>query len=184
MKAVNSLVYRALFGLGAVLSFLWPLALGAQSATTTTAARVPEITSKSTGNGSATIHIGLAPGVETDGIRIVLNGKNVAERFEGSGCGKSTCEDATLSAVDGLREEKNVLVVIAKGGVSGRLRFDNRAAGTPAPASIVATSLLSSPDKAQATVSDVPPPVLEPTSPCVPPTPAAGVERSIRRIPG
>ena len=163
VKALNSLVSRALFGLGAVISFLWPLALGAHSATATTAARVPEITNKSTGNGSTTIHIGLPPGVETDGIQIVLNGKNVAERFEGSACGKGTCEDATLSAIDGLREEKNVLAVIAKGGVSGRLRFDNRTAGTPALASIVATSLLSSPDKAQATVSDVPPPVLEPT---------------------
>jgi Bacterial Ig-like domain (group 3) len=163
MKAANSLVSRALFGLGAVLSVLWPPALGAQSATSTTAARGPEITSKSTGNGAASIHIGLPPGVETDGIQIVLNGKNVAERFEGSTCGKSTCEDATLSAVDGLREEKNVLAVVAKGGVSGRLRFDNRTAGTPAPASIAATSLLSSPDKAQATVTNVPPPILEPT---------------------
>jgi hypothetical protein len=45
VKAVNSLVSRALFGLGAVLSFLSPLALGAQSATATTAARVSEITS-------------------------------------------------------------------------------------------------------------------------------------------
>jgi hypothetical protein len=184
MKAVNSLVSRALFGLGAVFSALLPMALGAQSATVTTAARVPDITSEPTGNGSATIHIGLPPGVETDGIQIVLNGKNVAESFEGSTCGKNTCEDATLTEADGLREEKNVLAVIAKGGVSGRLRFDNFAERTPAPASLATTSLLSLRKRPRRARLARRRPFWRRQSPCAPPTPAAGMERSIRRIPG
>ena len=184
MKALNSLVSRALFGLGAVISFLWPLALGAHSATATTAARVPEITNKSTGNGSTTIHIGLQPGVETDGIRIVFNGKNVAERFEGSSCGKGTCEDATLSAVDGLRDEKNVLSVIAKGGVSGRLRFDNRTTGTPPRLRLSRRACFHLRIRPRPPSRTCRRPFWSQQSPCAPPTPAAGVERSMRRIPG
>ncbi|WP_074652503.1 Ig-like domain-containing protein [Terriglobus roseus] len=75
-------------------------------------------------DGSATIHVGLPKSTQSDAIRFVLNGKNVAERFVRSGCNQNICEDATLTANDGLRTTKNLLAVIAEGGVSARLRFD------------------------------------------------------------
>lgn len=65
--------------------------------------------------------------VQSDSIRIKLNGKDVTSDFEESECSDAFCEAGTVSSVDGLLAGKNVLTAtgkLADGSLVGnRLRF-------------------------------------------------------------
>ncbi len=66
-------------------------------------------------------------GLRADTIKVVLNGKDVSDRFSPTSCERAVCTTGTLSSSDGLRPEKNVLYAVAKNEgdrvVSTRLRF-------------------------------------------------------------
>ena len=75
-----------------------------------------------------TITLTMLAGTQSGTIKVVLNGKDVSDRFSPTSCENAVCSTGTLSESDGLLTGKNVLYAVAKseggGVVSSRLRFD------------------------------------------------------------
>jgi hypothetical protein len=96
----------------------------------------PTQSALSAGSSSKTFTLTMPAGTEAGTIKVVLNGKDVSERFSSTSCDNAVCATGTLSSSDGLSSAKNVLYAVAKseGGrvVSSRLRF----AGEAAPAGV------------------------------------------------
>ncbi len=79
-------------------------------------------------SGGKSVHLEFPSEADLSTLKVVLNGKDVTSAFQTGSCSRNLCEDGTLSASDGLRDEKNVLYATAKTTdgrlVSSRQRFE------------------------------------------------------------
>ena len=107
-----------------------------------------QITSQAEGENSVKIQIKIASSVQSPSLNVHLNGNEISSRFSRTECGNAVCETATVLAADGLRQEKNVLTVIAAPGISSRYRFDANVAPT-------ASSLQKRSDSARASHNSI-----------------------------
>ena len=77
--------------------------------------------------GTQAFSLHLPADADRGSLRVTLNGNEVSDRFQGSGCGDGTaCASGTLTAKDGLSATKNVLTAVVKNSsgfmASGRWR--------------------------------------------------------------
>jgi len=90
--------------------------------------RMQSLESPSGNSGDKVITLNMPPEAQAGTLKVVLNGKDVSDRFDPTSCENAVCTTGTLSSSDGLRPGKNVLYAVAKseGGkvVSSRLRFE------------------------------------------------------------
>src|SRR5271156_6323253 len=93
--------------------------------------RMQSLESPSGNSGDKVITLNMPPEAQAGTLKVVLNGKDVSDRFDPTSCENAVCTTGTLSSSDGLRPGKNVLYAVAKseGGkvVSSRLRFAGEA---------------------------------------------------------
>jgi len=70
------------------------------------------VAQNSTSSGR-TVNLQFAEGTQTESIRVVLNGRDMSDRFQGFAC-PGLCTSAVLTETDGLKEGENVLYATAK----------------------------------------------------------------------
>jgi hypothetical protein len=133
----------------AILYFLF---VGIASAQVRPNAHPSQITIVTTSaSDSVMVNLTVPSDVHLNTLSAHLNGKDVTAKLTPASCAQANCQQATLTASDGLHERKNVFWVIAKRNdgslVSARTRF----AG--ATATVSARAAIASPQAVHANIS-------------------------------
>jgi hypothetical protein len=101
------------------------------------------------------VNLQFPQGTEPETVKVVLNGRNVSDRFQELACSGNVCLSAVLTDADGLRQDQNVVYATAKNqdgtASSSRLRFEGssseqntngvRALAIPRAAAITSTAV-------------------------------------------
>ena len=81
-------------------------------------------------SSTKTIAISMPAETRPETVRVILNGKDVTQKFTETPCSEAVCETGTLSSADGLLPGKNVLYAVAKKSddslASSRLQFNGK----------------------------------------------------------
>jgi hypothetical protein len=101
---------------------------------------------------SVTVNLTVPSDVHLNTLSVHLNGKDVSAKLTPAACAPANCQQATLTAGDGLHERKNVFWVIAKRNdgslVSTRTRFVGMSAAARAKADIKSSEVAQTSDVA------------------------------------